>query len=66
VIEETLHRFSVTEVRGNDFGGIIGIDMGIEDAVRFDHHVGALLAKAVAAGEVNGGSGHALFGQLSL
>ena len=40
-------------MRSYNIGGILRFDMGIEDAIGFNHNIGALLAKAMTAGEVD-------------
>ncbi|MBA7597891.1 hypothetical protein ES703_04898 [subsurface metagenome] len=65
-VEETLHRLAIAKMGTHDLVGILSLDMGIEDAVGFYDHIGALLAKTVAAGEIHRSICHTLPCHLSL
>ncbi len=64
-VEEAFHRLAVPKVGAHNIGRILGLDMGIEDAVGFNNDIGALLTEAVAAAEVNLDTLDALLDQLA-
>jgi hypothetical protein len=53
MVEEAFHRFAISKMRSNNFRSILGLDMGIKNALGFNDYIGTLLAETVAAGEIN-------------
>jgi hypothetical protein len=45
---------------GDDFWSILGLDMGIEDALGFNDYIGALLTETVTTGEIHLGMAYPL------
>jgi hypothetical protein len=53
MVEKAFHRFAISKMGSNNFRRILGLDMGIENALGFNDYVGTLLAETVAASEIN-------------
>jgi hypothetical protein len=60
MVEKAFHRFVISKMRSNNFRNILGLNMGIENALGFNDYVGTLLAETVAAGEINLGMAYPL------
>ncbi|MBA7664544.1 hypothetical protein ES703_72605 [subsurface metagenome] len=64
-VEKALHRLPIPEVRGYNISRILWLHMGIEDAIRLDDNIWALLAEAMTPGKIDLGALDALFDQLA-
>jgi hypothetical protein len=53
MVKEAFHRLAILEMRGDNFGSIFGLNVGVENALRFNDYIGALLTEAMATGEVH-------------
>jgi hypothetical protein len=47
-------------MRGDNFRSVLGLDVGIENAFRFDNYIRTLLAKAVTTSEIHLGMAYPL------
>ena len=67
-VEETLHRLALAKVGTHNLRGILSLDVGIKDAVRFDNYAWPVPAKTVTmtAADVHLGVCHTLPLYLSL
>jgi hypothetical protein len=59
-VEKAFHGFAFTKMRADNFWSILGLDMGIENALGFDDYIGALLTETVAAREIHLGMAYPL------
>src|SRR4030043_2436820 len=60
MVEKAFHRFAISKMRGDNFRNILGLNMGIENALGFNDYIGTLLAETVAAGNINLGMAYPL------
>jgi len=52
-IEKALHWLAIPEVGANNLRRILSLDMGIENALRFNDYIGTLLAETMTASEIH-------------
>jgi hypothetical protein len=60
MVEKTFHRLAISKMRGDNFRSILGLDMGIENAFRFNDYIRTLLAETVTASEIHLGVAYPL------
>jgi hypothetical protein len=53
MVEKTFHSFAISKMRGDNFWSILSLDMGIENAFRFNDYIRTLLAKAVTTSKIH-------------
>ena len=51
-VEESFHWLAISKVRMNNLRSILRLDMGIENALRFNYYIGSLLAETMTTGEI--------------
>jgi hypothetical protein len=60
MIEKTLHRLAISKMGDDNFWGILGLDMGVENAFGFNNYIGTLLAETVTTSEIHLGMAYPL------
>jgi hypothetical protein len=53
MVKEAFHRLVISEMKGDNFDSIFGLNVGVENAFWFNDYIGTLLTEAVATGEVH-------------
>jgi hypothetical protein len=52
MVEKAFHRLAISKMGDDNFWSILGLDMGVENAFRFNNYIGTLLAETVTTGEI--------------
>jgi hypothetical protein len=52
-VKQAFYWLAISEMRDDNLGGILGLNMGVENALWFNDHIWTLLTEAVATGEVD-------------
>jgi hypothetical protein len=52
MVKKTLHGLAISKMRADNFWSILSLDMGIENAFRFNNYIGTLLAETMTTGEI--------------
>jgi hypothetical protein len=60
MVEKAFHRLAIPKMRGDNFWSILGLDMGIKNAFRFNDYIGTLLAETVTTSEIHLGMAYPL------
>jgi hypothetical protein len=60
MVEKAFHRLAISKMRDDNFWGILSLDMGVENAFRFNNYIGTLLAETVTTGEIHLGMAYPL------
>jgi hypothetical protein len=60
MVEKAFHRLAISKMRADNFWGILGLDVGIENAFRFNDYIGTLLAETVTTSEIHLGMAYPL------
>jgi hypothetical protein len=60
MVEKAFHRLAILKMRGDNFWSILGLDMGIKNAFRFNDYIRTLLAETVTASEIHLGMAYPL------
>jgi hypothetical protein len=66
MVEESLYWLAISKMRGDNFRSVLSLDVGIENASRFDNYIRTLLAKAVTTSEIHLGMAYPLPGYFFL
>jgi hypothetical protein len=60
MVEKAFYRLAISKMRGDNFWGILGLDMSIEYAFRFNDYIRALLTETVTTSEIHLGMAYPL------
>jgi hypothetical protein len=52
MVKKAFYRLAISKMGADNFWGILSLDMGVENAFRFDNYIGTLLAETVTTGEI--------------
>jgi hypothetical protein len=53
MVEKSLHWLTIPKMRTDNLWGILSLDMGIENTLRFNHYIGTLLTETMTTGEIH-------------
>jgi hypothetical protein len=60
MVEKAFHGLAISKMRGDNFRSVLGLDVSIENAFRFNDYIGTLLAETMTTSEIYLGMFYAL------